>query len=423
MSKADLVITGKAYVGEAVLKVAVAVEGEEIACVSSPASAPPAEEVVELDEGKLLLPGMVDMHVHMRDLELSYKEDWYTGTLSALAGGVTFVADMPNTRPATNSVRGLEVKLREASRKALVDYGIYAGLPSDLKELEALLSRGVLGLKLYPEDLGSPILERALELCAMEGVLVVVHPEDQEVVERRGRVPEAEVRALEKMILLASRTGAHLHFTHVSLRESVRRVLEGKLSGLSLSMDATLHHMLLDEGVSRRLGPLAAVNPPLRSRGDRLAILSAASKCLLDAVTSDHAPHTLEEKVAGAPGFPGLELALPLLLTLVKDGLLPLSSLELYSSRPAKILGLRKGSLAPGWDADLVVADLKREEVVSGSKMRSKAKFTPFEGFALRAVVERVYLRGSLAYDDGEVLLKPGSGRLVRGGRRNWTRD
>lgn len=427
----DLLIEGRAYINGSLMEVSIGIVGGKIAWIGKYSKAPPAAQVVHLQSKEILLPGMVDMHVHMRDLEEASKEDWYTGTLSALAGGVTFVADMPNNRPPARSLEVLKVKQREASRKALVDYGFYAGLPASSAELSRMIEFGVVGLKLYPDDLERDCLVESLRLAAAEGLLVVAHAEDPtilrlaEAIEPKDirrhcllRPIEAEAAGVRLLDYLRSKLGFQLHLTHISSARALFTALGCKLRG-GVTLDTAIHYLFLDEGIVESVGGIAKVNPPLRRERDVRVLLTALAAGMLDAVVSDHAPHRLEEKLSceyekTPPGFPGLELCLPLLLTLIREKGLPLTILDCYSKFPARLLGLLKGAISVGYEADLTVVDLSEKWRVRGECLSSKAKYTPFEGFEVVGVVRKVFIRGVLAYDSGEVMVDGGFGRRYR---------
>jgi len=430
-SSVDLLISGKLYIDGELVEAAVGVEDGRVVWLGKPSLAPPARERVTAGDGVLVLPGMVDMHVHMRDLGQAEKEDWFTGTLSALAGGVTFVADMPNNVPPARSVEVLRAK-EEAARKALVDYGFYIGLPEREGELKRAVEFGVVGLKLYPEDLLRPGMARLLREASDLGLLVVVHPEDPLLVDAAHALEEralphhgrlrpalAEELAVRMVTYVAQRLGLRLHLTHLSSARALDAAAEAKARAW-VTVDTAVHYLLLCEEDAARLGGIAKVNPPLRGRDDVEALRRALRSGLLDAIVTDHAPHRLEEKLSGdydsiPPGFPGLELCLPLLMTMISRGLLPLRSLDLYSREPARILGIPKGRIGIGMDADFVFLNTRERWVVRGAHLRSKAKYTPFEGMEVVGRVERVYIRGVLAYD-GEPAVAMGFGKRYRPG-------
>lgn len=424
----DLIISGKVYVEGSLIDMAVGIEDGKIAWMGKLSRAPFAEKVIQAGEKTLVLPGMVDMHVHMRDLNESDKEDWYTGTLSALAGGVTFVADMPNNQPPARSLEVLKAKEGAASRRALVDYGFYAGVPFQSGELERMAAFGLVGLKIYPEDQLREELVDVLKEAKRLGLLTVVHAEDPLLLNLTGKLEaasfkshslrrpaESETLAIYRLALLSSRIGFRLHLTHLSSAAALRAALKAKLK-VGASTDTAIHYLFLDSSIVEKFGGLAKVNPPLRRERDVRVMRRALKSGILDAIVTDHAPHKLEEKMAenydSVPaGFPGLELCLPLLMTLVARGEAPLSVLELYSSRPAKLLGVPKGQIKVGSDADLVFMDLREKWRIKGGDMRSKAKYTPFEGFEVVGRVRKVFVRGVQALEDGDVLVSEGYGR------------
>ncbi|MCC6064342.1 MAG: dihydroorotase family protein [Thermofilum sp.] len=405
--RVDAVFVGRAYLGGRFEEVAVAVEGDTIAAVTKPALAPRGEETVVLGPKQLLLPGMVDLHVHMREPGLEHKEDWRSGSMSAAKGGVTCVFDMPNNVPPANTCDRLREKVAKALSKSIVDFGLYAGCsdePETLKPCADLF----FGFKLYPEDLYSPRARPTFKLAAELGKPVFVHAEDPSLfrdspLHSEARPPEAEASAVELALELARSTGAWLHLTHVSTKPALERVLASKALG-KVTFDVTPHHMLLSDSLYRSpLAKIAKVNPPLRSEEHRAAVYAAARSGAADALVTDHAPHALAEKLSEnpPPGFPGLELALHLLLKEVLEGRLPPSAIDLYSSKPARLAGLRKGVVAPGFDADLVIVELA-EWSVKGSELVSKAKYTPFEGWTMRTKTVATYVRGRCVYRDGE---------------------
>ncbi len=416
----DVVFVGKAYLGGRFEEVAVAVEGGAIAAVTKPALAPCGENTIVLGPKQLLLPGMVDLHVHMREPGLEHKEDWRTGSMAAAKGGVTCVFDMPNNVPPANTCVRLREKVARALSKSIVDFGVYAGCSDEPEALKPCADL-FFGFKLYPEDLYSSRAQPTFELAAELGKPVVVHPEDPSLfrsapTHSEARPPEAELAAVDHALRLAQSTGAWLHLTHVTAKPALERIPAAK-TRLSVTFDVTPHHMLLNDSLYR--GPLAGiakVNPPLRGEEHRAAVYAAVRGGAVDAVVTDHAPHALAEKLSEdpPPGFPGLELGLHLLLKEVLEGRLPLSAIDLYSSKPARLAGLRKGAIAPWFDADLVIVELA-EWRVKGSELVSKAKYTPFEGWLMRTRTVATYVRGRCVYREGEFTAE-GGGRLAAPG-------
>ena len=416
----ELAILGRVVTTRGIMELAILSDGERILDLVTQGRVPHGTRI--LDRGRyLIFPGFVDLHVHCRDLGQRDKEDWYTCTSAAAAGGVTTVFDMPNTVPPTRTKEALEAKLSAASR-AVVDYGIHLGFPKeDLWDLARGL--GIRSVKLYPEDLELGY-DRALRMIP-EDFLVIVHAEDSQILRGKEALasdpgtyafaypPEAEVEAVRRLV---SRKG-RIHITHLSTKGALE-----SCRGSGRTFDVTPHHCLLDSDMMPELGNLGKVRPPLRPPEHRMAIMSALISGQVPAVGSDHAPHTPEEKLElmfeeAPPGFPGLETTSHLLLTLcIRDGLLrPEEVLRLYARGPSEILGLRrKGLLAPRRDLDLAVVDPRASWKVDPSSFLSKAKFSPFAGWEMRGKVVETYVRGELVYSHGEVLASPGLGEMVR---------
>jgi dihydroorotase len=375
--------------------------------------------------GLLAIPGVIDPHVHMRDLGQSHKETWATGSAAALAGGVTTVFDMPNTVPATTDEAGLDAK-RAAAGKTPIRRAFYFGAaPGKLKSVEKLIMsrpEDVAGIKLFMAGSSSnEVVDDPGEmtdyfaLAARFGVVVAVHAEDQELIASAGRLVanpgpadhgrcrprEAAVRAAERAIAVAARTGARLYLCHVSTEEELHLIREAKQS-VTLFCEVTPHHAFLDESIMARAGSLAKVNPPLRTPRDRESVVRALADGTADTVGSDHAPHTLPEKertYSHAPsGFPGLETSIAVLTTLLRDQVFDITRLvDLTSRNAARIFALKsRGSLDTGALGDVTLIDLNRKWVVKSSEFRSKAHYSPFDGTTLTGRVCHTIVGGEI---------------------------
>jgi len=384
--------------------------------------------------GLLAIPGPIDVHVHLRDEGLAHKEDFYTGTCAAVAGGITSVLDMPNNSPPVNSARRLVERAEKARRAIVANVGFYSFFPEDLGELRAIAEAGAVGLKVFmhkPKE-GSPLqeestLKEAVRLANRLSLLVAFHAEDPGVIGELERElapdispvlrfvlshpPEAEIRAVSR--LAEQLKGLRVHICHASTPDAVRMA-----KGAGFSVEVTPHHLFLSSELYGRLGPLALMDPPLRPREVARGLREALYSGLIDVVASDHAPHALEEKLGQeqiSPGVPGLETMLPLLLNEVAEGRLSLRRLvELLCRRPAELFGLRAGRLEVGWPADLVLLDLKARFVVKPDGFFSKAKFSPFEGMELRGKPAITIVNGFLAFQEGEIVAERGCGRIIR---------
>lgn len=369
----------------------------------------------------LILPGCVDMHVHFRDPGLTRKDDFPSGTRSAALGGVTTVIDMPNTTPPVTSAEALQAKWAHLRGRAAVDYGLFAAPRTGeaVPELDTAT-----GLKVYMAETTGNLHIGAAEVGAVIRAagdahrLIVVHAEDPKSF-RTGEAPtlaghclsrpkEAEVGAIQSLTSL--RGESPVHIAHVTCVEALDAAADG------VTTEATPHHLLLD--CKRPLGAFGKVNPPLRSPEDRKALWDAFAAGRIDAVATDHAPHTREDKeepFEEAPsGLPGVATGLPLLLRQVRSGNLSLERLvHAMATRPAEILGIPKGRIEVGRDADLVVVDARAVTRVTARRVRYKCGWTPFEG--MEAVFPRtVYLRGERIVEDGEPISEGGGRPVLR---------
>ncbi|WP_052886172.1 amidohydrolase family protein [Thermoproteus uzoniensis] len=360
------VVEGRAYVGGAVRYVSLLVEGGAIKSLKGRGE---GCRVLQFSAKHLILPGFVDVHVHFRDWGLSHKETLLGGSAAALAGGVTAVLDMPNTRPHIRTAELYAKRLAEGSALP-IHYGVHMGVPEDLAELDAARPRSV---KIYPEDVerfGWAHVERLLERCRSLGCVAVFHCEDPAYLAEGSRPPEAEARCADRVALYARR-GYRIHVTHVSLPYTVEA-----LRGLA-TVDATPHHLLLSS--DKCSGPLCRVNPPLRGEDQRRRLLALFLAGAVDMYATDHAPHTLEEKLSGSPGICSLDVASSLLLRFWRDGLLGLDDVvRLYSFRPARFAGLDVG-LRPGAPAAFSVFKLE-EFAVSERDFKGTCRFSPLVG-------------------------------------------
>lgn len=380
------------------------------------------------------LPGLIDVHVHLRDMKLSYKEDFASGTASASAGGFTTVLDMPNTLPPTDSPKRLVEKRRVAARKAYVNVGFHAAATLIPETIQGLAREGAFSLKLYMPKPITPLNAdddgdiRKLMLGARQAKIpVTVHAEDLETAKTKDadsfeqlakdRGPDLETRALERIARIQRSTGYRVHYCHMTLASSLKRIRSRYPKSTA---EVTPHHLLLSRAQLRKLGWKGWMVPPLRSESDRRALLAATRVGFSDIIASDHAPHAISEKNRpprlSVPGVPGLETTLPLMLTLVSKGVLRFSDLiRMLAENPAKIFGLNsKGLIRPGYDGDIVLVDLRRRSRIDSSKFFSKAKFSPFDGFRTIGVVVSTIVGGRVVYDNGQLVGKQGSGSVLR---------
>jgi dihydroorotase len=396
----DLIIEGRAFYKGKLQPVCVGIDEGKIVTVKKVLA---GENRIDFKD-KLILPGAIDVHVHLRDPGMTQKEDFGTGTLAAACGGVTTVFDMPNTNPPTLMVEDIENKRDNASSKAWVDFGLFAGV--DARHDPTRLDVHAVGYKIFMgSSTGSLLMtkdsdiEGALHKISTTGKVVSVHAEDDGYIVRtpekglrehnRNRPSYAEVSAISRLSKVQG--SARINVCHVTSREAM-----AALEGTGFTKEATVHHMLLDD--SMPLGGQGKVNPPLRTKDDRLAILDAFVKGKIDMLASDHAPHGHDEKSgdfdAAPSGVPGVETSVPILMAMVKRGQVPLERLVTAAcQRPAEIFGLPKGVIEIGMDADLMVVDPKNVTQVKSKNLHSKCGWTPYEGFEAIFPIA-VFLRG-----------------------------
>jgi len=339
---------------------------------------------------------------------------------------VTTVLGMPNTSPPITDQASFGAALALAARKAVCDYGLYIGATRENIQTAATVANAV-GLKMYMgSSTGNLLVDRfedqyAHMLNYPRDRVVAVHAENEEAVRyfnKQGQYRPPLCAALEtaRAIQLAQSLKRSVHICHLSTAQEMRLVKEAKERGEPVTCEVSPHHLFLSSEIEQHLGSLGRMNPPLRSQEDVDVLWDNIKH--IDAIATDHAPHTLDEKRGKNPpaGVPGLETMLPLLLTAVRQKLLDLNELiRLTSAGPAKLWKLdRKGLLAPGYDADIVLVDPETQWTIEGSKLFSRCGWTPFEGWRVWGRVRQVYLRGHLAFADGRVLAKPGTGRRVK---------
>jgi dihydroorotase len=412
-----LVLRGRVFHGGRIEPLDVGIEGGKIAAMKKVLR---SREIVDYGD-RIILPGVIDLHVHMREPGLTEKEDFASGTRSAALGGVTTVLDMPNTVPPVSTRQALLAKQKTVSGRSTIDYGLYAG-PLSASSVDGLVSADAFKLYMAPSTGDLRISETTLSEIVgspkLEGRFLSVHAEDPRLFKKPqargleghsvGRPIAAEVRAIETVAKLPSKAQAHV--AHVTCVEALQAVVPG------ITTEVAPHHLLLDYRSS--VGGLGKVNPPLRSPRDRSELWDAFASGRVDIVASDHAPHTLDEKTEGAfddvpAGMPGVATALPLLLRRVHAQDLTLERLvSAMATRPAQLLGLAKGAVEVGRNADLIVVDPRRAEMITARRVRYKCGWTAFEGFE-GVFPEAVYVRGERIVEDGEVIAE-GVGRPIQ---------
>jgi dihydroorotase len=373
--------------------------------------------------GLLVTPGLIDMHVHLRDPGLEYKEDIASGTRAAAAGGFTSVACMPNTKPVNDNKTVTSYILNQARTVGVVNVFPVGAITQGSKG-EALAEMGELkesGCVAVSDD-GHPVanaelMRRALEYARGMGIMVISHAEDKALVGEgvmnegftstelglKGIPRVAEDIATVRDVFLAEYTSSPLHVAHVSTAGSVRLIREAKARGVKVTCETAPHYFSLTDDAVRGYNTNAKMNPPLREAEDVAAIKAGLADGTIDAIATDHAPHHLDEKDVefnlAMNGIVGLETSLPLSLRLVAEGILDLPALVAKMSlNPARILGLDRGTLQVGAPADITVVDTGREWMVTEELLASKSKNSPWLGESLKGCAAYTIVGGKVVY-------------------------
>lgn len=372
-------------------------------------------------EGLVAAPGLVDMHVHLRDPGLTYKEDVFSGCRAAAAGGVTSLLAMPNTKPPMDDpalVRDLLARAQEADATVYTAACVTKGMQGkELADLAALKEAGAIAIS----DDGVPVgssrcLLEALRLAPQLGLVFTAHCEDLDLaaggkihdgaVARELGVPgipaAAEDCGTAREIAAAASIGAPVHICHVSTKGSVALIRDAKRRGVRVTAETCPHYLLLTEEALRRKDADYRMNPPLREEADRLALLEGLADGTIDAISTDHAPHSPEEKAdfLKAPnGSIGMETSLSAALTALEGRLTLSQVIEKMSTAPARILGIPAGTLQVGAAADVVLFHPEERWTVDPERLHGKSRNTPFKGMTLQGRVKLTFSRGRLVYD------------------------
>jgi len=421
----DLCLTNCKIVSEN-LECAIGIDNGKIVSITK--IPPKSSEIIDI-KGNPILPGLIDSHVHFRDPGLTYKEDFRTGSEAAAAGGFTTVMDMPNTEPPTNTRKAFLEKLDIAKKKSIVDFALHAGA-KDLEDINQISKLNPASFKISM-DLAdnSFLMEKFEEISKLDQKHIFsMHAEDKNLIDHcskiekylmnenpkiyaKARPPISEVVGVSTAIAFALYYKQKVRICHISTKKSLELINQAKILGCNIISEITPHHMFLDDSYFDKCGNLVKINPPVRDNENKLSIFDLKD---IDIIGTDHAPHALKEKKKNVweapPGIPNLDTALPLLLTQVNNGKITFNEIKrLLCENPARIFNLKnKGKIEIGKDADFVVVDMKKEDVINPEKFKTKAKYSPFEGFKVKGMPVMTMVRGNVVCENEEVFENKG---------------
>lgn len=449
-----LIKNTRVYYNNSLQPAEIIIEGGKVTKIGKDLRVSSSDMIIDAG-GALTLPAGIDVHVHFREPGMTAKENWYTGSCAAAAGGITTVIDQPNTVPPTTDRRSFEQKLKLARGKSIVDFGINGGVTGNIEKLEELWELGVtaFGEIFMAESTGGlnineETFEEALAEIKRLGALATIHAEDEKMrlelenllkgdvsyeYHSRVRPNSCEAAAVQKALELISKLKVRAHFCHISTLEATGMIRKEKYLARRenreplFTCEVTPHHLFLFIRDWERLRSFGKMNPPLRGSHSIKALVNGINDGTIDMVASDHAPHLESEKdvdIRSAPsGVPGVETLMPLMLAAVRKNILPLSrTIMLTSWNPAKAFGLdrqSKGRLGVGFDADLIIVNPRELRPIRAELLHSKAGWTPFEG--MDGVFPQYTLsRGEVIWIDESINAKPGRGNFLEGsGKRS----
>jgi len=422
----------------------IAVKDEKIAFIGALEPGDTADETYDA-QGKHILPGIIDAHVHFRDPGLTEKEDFESGSIAAAFGGVTFVADMPNVLPPTSTKERFLEKARIAKEKSYIDFGLFALLVNgNTSEMEGMEKAGALGYKVFlgtsTGDIASPdlgTLTEQMKLSAAFRLTIGFHAENSEInsfytskykkrndkkegiLLSKARPVVSEALAINNVICLAQYTHAGVHIHHVTSKDGCLLIADAKQKGVKITAETCPHYLLLDANMIQT-DAAHKVYPPIREEMHRKSLWDAIGNKTIDMLASDHAPHLAREKslpIWEAPaGLSGVETIVPLMLNEVNKGRLSINDfVRLASEAPAKIWGIypKKGNMQTGADADFTIVDMNKTHIIKASESRSKSKTSAFDGMEIQGATVAAIVRGKFVVKDGVLTGSKGYGKLV----------
>ena len=456
MEKYDLVIkSDKVFIDGRLIDCCIGVKDGIISIISKEKLT--AEKVIDAKD-KMVLPGTIDPHVHIRAPGHEERETFESGTKDAASGGVTTVIEMPISTPPPHSPEIVERRMNVAKKEAVVDIAFFGAAGTDcMEDIIPCAKSGIVAFKTFLHEappgrkeefigLTAPNTGDQYELMervAQTGIILATHAENNDMINRniarlrsegktsplyhgRSRPPVVEIETAAKILLFAEKIGTKVEICHISTPEVVELVNRAKSKGVYVVAETCPHYLFLNENVLEKVGVFAKCNPPLRSEEERQGMWEFVNNGSIDIIGSDHGPFTKEEKERGSEdiftppaGFPGLSTRLPLLFTAVKEGKIRLDKMvELICENPAKIFGLypQKGTITVGSDADFVIFNPDKKDIISKNKMFTKCRDSAlvYDGWEVYGKPEKTIVRGNVVFDNGKITVSPGYGEIIK---------
>lgn len=428
IQQATIVNEGEQYVGSVLIegnRIAAIIRGTEITDIS-------ADNVINA-QGRYLIPGCIDDHVHFRDPGLTHKADMYTESRAAARGGITSVMDMPNCNPQTTTIETLEAKFADAKTKCLVNHSFYLGATTDnIEEIRRVDPRTICGVKLFMGSSTGGMLvdqdERIETIFSESPTLIALHCEDQNIISANTakykeetasndpdityhpliRSEEACYQSTKKAVELAKKTGAKIHIMHISTARELELLQQGDLKNKQVTAEVCLPHLYYTDADYATYGTRIKCNPAVKTKADRDALRKALREGLIDVIGTDHAPHLPADKVGGslkaASGIPTIQYVLPAMLELVDEGIITLPQVvEKMAHNPALLYKVKeRGFIREGYRADLVLLNPNAPHSVTHEEIQSKCAWSPFEGHTFRWDITHTWINGHAVYTDGK---------------------
>ncbi len=454
----DIAIRGGMVVNATgLIKADIGIEHDTITVVASSGAMPAARREIQAD-GKLILPGAIDIHFHVRAPSNPERGTFATETQAAAAGGVTTILEMPISSPCCTRSEIFENRKALGLSQTYVNFGLY-GAPGllDEEEVLAMAEAGACGFKIFTHAVplgredefeglcldNEADLYRTLELVKETGLLTSFHAENQRLIDLFGkriratgrkdpaafiasRPPVVEAMSVAQLVQLCKAVDARVHIAHVSCAAALQALQAAQAEGLPMTGETCPHYLLFTEDDMVKHGPFATIKPPLRTEEDQRALWQGLLDGSLSVITTDHSPFTLAEKERGlediwqsAIGAPGVEALVPIVLTEALNGRISLEqAVQFVSTQPAHLFNLfpQKGTISPGADADVVIFDPEPEGIIDSGRWFSKSRVTDrlYNGLRRRGKIDMTLVSGAVVFDQGRIVAEPGAGRFVR---------